>query len=67
MSIIKGSPTEKGLNEVFTSNLQTSMGYFLKFPIPPKGGFPIRRGEESPARGWGKAPLAAGNLFTGPP
>ena len=27
-----------------------------------KAGFPIRRGEESPARGWGKALLADGEL-----
>ena len=57
-----GSPTEKGLNEVFTFILQTTLGLFQKFPIPPKGGHPnpARRGK--PRQGQGEGAVGGGEL-----
>ncbi len=60
------NPTEIGLTNGLWLILQATMGLFKIFLSRRKAGFPIRRGEESPARGWGKAPLAGGELVHRP-
>ena len=57
----------KGLREVVSSGFKTPWDFSKYFLSRRNGGLPnpARRGK--PQRGWGKAPLAAGNLFTEPP